>query len=167
MKLYEIENMITDLVDQEVDPETGAINEEVYTKLEALQMERDTKVENIACWIKDLTAEAAAIKAEKNALAKRQAQAERKAEGLKNYLAYALHGEKFKTARVAISYRRSEAVEITDEGTAVNILTGMPGWIDYVKMEAHIKKDAVKDLIKKSGPIEGLELVERVSVILK
>ena len=167
MKLYEIDSQITDLIDQAIDPETGEINEEVYTELEKLQMERDRKIENIVLWIKDLNAEALAIKTEKNALAQRQAQAEKKAESLKKYLAYALKGEKFKTARCTVSYRKSEAVEIVDEEQAVTFLTGLPKWWNYVKTEAHVKKDAVKDLIKKIGPVDGLEIVERISVILK
>ena len=51
MKLYEIDNAIYECVNEDgevIDPE----------KLEELQMERDKKIEGIACWIKELAAEA-------------------------------------------------------------------------------------------------------------
>lgn len=52
MKLYEINEAILGCIDQEtgevIDPE----------KLDALTMERETKLENVALWIKDLKAEA-------------------------------------------------------------------------------------------------------------
>ena len=66
MKLYEIDQAIMDCIDME----TGEIvNEEL---LNDLQMERDAKIENVALWIKELKAEAEALKAEKLAFAERQ-----------------------------------------------------------------------------------------------
>ena len=88
MKLYEIDEAILNCI----DTETGEIID--ADQLDKLQMERDTKLENVACWIKDLKAEAEAIKTEKQILANRQKVAENKAESLKKYLAYALDGKK-------------------------------------------------------------------------
>lgn len=167
MKLYEIDSQITDLIEDAIDPETGEINEEAYTKLEQLQMERDKKVENIVLWIKDLNAEALAIKAEKNALAQRQAQAEKKAESLKKYLTYALNGQKFKTARCAVSYRKSEALEIRNEEQVLHYFGAFDDRDQFIKVEESVRKDAVKDYMKEHGPVAGAEIVERVSVILK
>ena len=110
MKLYEIDNAILDCIDME----TGEIID--IDKLNELELERETKIENVACWIKDLKVEAEAIKTEKQALAERQRVAENKAESLKKWLAYALQGEKFKTPKCAISFRKTESVEVTDEG---------------------------------------------------
>ena len=110
MKLYEIDNAILDCI----DTETGEVID--IDKLNELQLERDTKIENVACWIKDLKAEAEAIKAEKLALAERQKAAENKAESLKKWLAYALDGEKFSTARCSVSFRKTESVEVTEDG---------------------------------------------------
>ena len=72
------------------------------------------KVENIALWIKNLLSDAEAIKAEKNKLAERQKSCENKAKSLKEYLNTYLGGQKFKTPKVSISYRKSESVEVTD-----------------------------------------------------
>ena len=108
MNLYEIENEILNCVDME----TGEIVD--IEKLESLQMERDQKIENIGCWIKNLLADAKALKEEKDNLAARQKSAENKAASLKAYLYNYLNGEKFKTAKVAISYRKSDSVDITE-----------------------------------------------------
>ena len=108
MNLYEIENEILNCVDME----TGEIVD--IKKLESLQMERDQKIENIGCWIKNLLSDAEALKSEKENLARRQKVAESKATSLKEYLSRYLDGEKFKSTRVAISFRsgtRSQEME--------------------------------------------------------
>lgn len=86
MNLYEIDKAIETAFNLAIDPETGEVNEEQMMLLEMLEMDRDKKIENVACFIKNLRADAAAYKAEKDAFAKRQKQAENKAESLSNYL---------------------------------------------------------------------------------
>ena len=113
MKIYEIENAISDLLAQ-VDEETGEILFDP-AQLEALQMERDGKIENLALAWKNLTAEAKAIKAEEESLAKRRKVAENAAERAKSYLEFVLNGEQFKSPKVAVSYRKSKAVEVTPD----------------------------------------------------
>ena len=108
MNLYEIDSAIMDCVDME----TGEIID--MEALENLQMERDQKIENIGCWIKNLLADAKALKEEKDNLTARQKSAENKAASLKKYLSSYLNGEKFKTAKVAISYRKSDSVDIAE-----------------------------------------------------
>ena len=108
MNLYEIENEILNCVDME----TGEIVD--IKKLESLQMERDQKIENIGCWIKNLLADAKALKEEKDTLAARQKIAENKAVSLKKYLSRYLNGEKFKSAKLSISYRKSDSVDIAE-----------------------------------------------------
>ena len=73
------------------DEETGEVTdidvfEALKAEIDGLQMARDQKISNVACWIKNLNAEAAAIKEEKQKLAKRQAVVENKSENLKKYL---------------------------------------------------------------------------------
>ena len=103
MTIFEIDEAILECVDLE----TGEIID--AERLDALQMERDKKIENVALWQKECIAEADAIAAEIRKLQARKASAERKAESLKSYLQMALEGSKFKTSRVNISYRRSQA----------------------------------------------------------
>lgn len=109
MKLYEIDQAITNLI----DPETGELTD--YAAFESLQMEREKKIESLALWIKDLNAEAKAIKEERDTLYERQKAAEKKAASIKSFLEKVLNGEKFKTPRVAVSYRKTNRVQVDAE----------------------------------------------------
>ena len=153
MKLYEIDQAIMDCIDME----TGEIiNEEL---LNDLQMERDEKIENLVLWIKELKAEAEALKAEKMAFAERQKVAENKMESLKKWLAYALNGEKFKTVRVSVTFRTTDKVEIAD------IYKLDENYLRYKEPEAD--KDAIKKAIKAGQEVAGATLVPNTSVIIK
>ena len=153
MKLYEIDQAIMDCIDME----TGEIvNEEL---LNDLQMERDAKIENVVLWIKELKAEAEALKAEKLAFAERQKVTENNMESLKKWLAYALNGEKFKTVRASVTFRTSDKVEITD------IFKLDENYLRYKEPEAD--KDAIKKAIKDGQKVAGATLVKSTSVIIK
>ena len=159
MTIYEIDNEIMNCIDME----TGEVID--TEKLNDLQMERDEKIENVALWIKELKAETEAIKNEKQALAERQRVAENKAESLKNWLAYALNGEKFKTAKCSISYRNSESVEVTEEGLEA-LMREHEDLLTYKAPEPN--KKAIKDAIKNDGlTVEGIQLVQKTSTIIK
>ena len=159
MTIYEIDNEIMNCIDME----TGEVID--TEKLNELQMERDAKIENVALWIKELKAEAEAIKNEKQALAERQRVAENKAESLKNWLAYVLNGEKFKTAKCSISYRNSESVEVTEEGLEA-LMKDHEDLLTYKTPEPN--KKAIKDAIKNDGlTVAGVQLVQKTSTIIK
>lgn len=153
MKLYEIDQAIMDCIDME----TGEIvNEEL---LNDLQMERDAKIENVALWIKELKAEAEALKAEKLAFAERQRVEENKMESLKKWLAYTLNGEKFKTVRASVTFRTTDKVEVAD------IYKLDENYLRYKEPEAD--KDAIKKAIKAGQEVAGATLVSSTSVIIK
>lgn len=61
MKLYEIDEEILACVDSE----SGEILD--VERFAALQMERDTKIENVALWIKNLKSDLVALEAERKA----------------------------------------------------------------------------------------------------
>jgi outer membrane murein-binding lipoprotein Lpp len=153
MNLYEIDDAILECV----DVETGEIiNPEM---LDALTMERTKKIENIGCWIKNLTADAAAIKAEKDALAARQKAAESKAASLKRYLLNALQGEKFKSPRVAISYRKSDSVMIAKDAKIPE---------KYLKFaEPTPDKVGLKAALKSGQTFDGITLEETQNIQIK
>lgn len=159
MTIYEINEQILNCIDLE----TGEIID--IDKLNELELERDAKIENVACWIKELKAEAEAIKAEKLALAERQKVAENKAESLKKWLAYALDGQKFKTPKCAISFRKSEAVEVTEEGLENLMKCGKDELLTYKSPEPN--KKAIKDALKDGLSVEGVQLVQNTSTIIK
>lgn len=152
MKLYEINEAILNCI----DPETGEADPE---KLDELLMMREEKLEGLALWVKDLKAEADAIKAEEKALAERRQAKERRAESISRYLEMMLDGQKFETSRAVCSFRKSQKVEITD-------LDKIPD--DYLRYSAPTAdKTAIKAAIKDGLTIEGAELVDSVSMTIK
>ena len=155
MTIYDIEAEIMDCIDQE----TGEVID--LDRLNALEMERDKKISNVACWIKDLKAEAEAIKAEEQNLNHRRKVCENKMESLKTYLATFLNGEKFKDARCSISYRRSERVNFADN---FNFDT-LPDYMKKVTIEP--KKTEIKEFLKGGGEIEGVRIEENTSMTIK
>lgn len=158
MKLYEIDQAIEGLI----DPETGEVMD--FEAFSALQMERGEKVENMALWAKNLTAEADAIKAEKNALADREKVARNKADSLKNYLARILSGEKFATPRVAVTFRKSSAV-VVDDGFVEWAREHADQFLKY--SEPTVDKVAVRDAIKGGAVLEGARIVEGSNIQIK
>ncbi len=159
MNLYEINQELIDTWELCVDEETGEINDELFAQFEALKIERDEKIENIALWIKNLRAESAAIKEEAKNLTGRAKTAENKADRLEKYIGNALAGEKFNTSRVAISWRKSTSVECED-------MSVVP--FEYLRYkEPELDKVKVRDVLKTGGSVAGCYLQERQSMSIK
>ena len=159
--LYEINQAILDCIDFEtgeiIDPE----------KLNKLQMEREVKIENVALWYKNLLSDADAIKIEKNVLAEREAAARNKAESLKRWLTAALNGASMTTPKVAISFRKSEAIEITDEEEFIHWAQDCD-CTDLLTYKAPTpNKAAVKAAIKQGRTIYGAVLTEKNNIQIK
>ena len=157
MTLFDINKAILEF-DYEIDEETGEIlNAEA---LDALQLARDEKIEGVGLWIKNLQAEAEAVKKEKDAMADRQRRLEKKAESLKNYLAYALQGERFSTPRIAISWRKSESVLIPDEAL-------LDARFVNITMIKKPDKKLIKDTLKAGREVPGAELITKQNLQIK
>ena len=161
--LYEINQDILDCVDME----TGEILD--VEALNALQMEREAKLEGVALLVKDLKAEADAVKAEADKLTARKKALENKIDGLKNWLLFALGGEKLKTPRCNVYMMHNTKVNVIDEQSTVN-------WIQTHCKEPEaflrftlpeIRKDAVKAELKAGKEIPGVTLEETESVVIK
>ena len=141
-----------------VDMETGEIVD--IDKLNALEMERDQKIEGVILWRKDLLAEAEAVENEYKNLYKRVSALKNKAEQLKNWTNYALQGEKFKTARCSVSYRKTSSVVIDD-------ITKIPK--NYLKdiKEDWISKTMIKEALEHEIDVPGAHQEEKQSIIIK
>jgi len=161
MKLYEIDREIESCIDFD----TGEILDS--ERLDALQMERTAKLEGVACYIKNLTADARAIREEEKALAERRRQTERKAESYSKWLANALQGEKFSTAKVAVSFRKSEGLDVIDMDSFC--VWAMGNGHDDLLTYAYPKVNAtaVKDAIKAGVDIPYARIEERLNINIK
>jgi len=151
MNLYEIKQELLDLVDQE----TGEVAD--WEKFDALNLERDTKIENIALWIKNLNAEADAYEKEKKSFEQKEKQARNKANSLTNYLSLILASQKqFKTTKVNLTWRKSKSTVIENEDALIHWLTEEefrnPHIVSYP--DPVISKTAVKEYMDKLGITE-------------
>ena len=162
MTLYEIDQAIMQALEGATDPETGEIiDEALLEEYEQLQMDRETKIENIGCYIKDLEAQANAIRAEEWALADRRRVAENKAKHLRNYLQFCLDGQKFQSPRLAVSFRKTKKV-VFDEAHLYDIPD------EYLRYkEPELDKKLVGMALKEGKTIPGCELVDNLSMIIK
>lgn len=163
MKLFDIDERLAACVKLDesrvVDTESGEIID--LEAIAALEMERDKKIENLGCWYKNLLAEAEALKAQKNAFAEREKAAKAKAESLKGFLGRYLNGKKFESAKVAMSFRKSEAVEFD-----AKCIGDVPE--EFLKFkDPELDKVAVKKAIKAGESVPGCELVARQNLQIK
>ena len=154
MNLYEIDAAITACI----DPETGEVLDE--EALNALHMEREKKIENVACWVKNLNAEAEACKAEKKVFTERAQAAERKAEKLEKWLFDALAGKAFSSGKCAVRCSRRPAVTVFDEAA-------LPAEYVAEKITKSPDKTAIKAAIKAGIEVPGAALVDSLSVSVK
>lgn len=151
--LYDIDTRLYSLLDEE----TGEITD--VEAFEKIQLERDEKIENIALWVKNLKADAEALKAEKLAFAERQKTVEKKIDSLKRLLSDALSGQAFKTARVALSFRKSSEVQIDDIEEISD---------EYLRYKApEPDKAAIKAAISEGKEVAGARLVSKVNLQIK
>ena len=175
MNLFQIDERLINLIENAVDVETGELLEgvDLDKAIDECQMDLNTKISNIGCFIKNLRSDAEQLKVEKQNLEKRQKQAERKAEYLAKYLDGYLHSVinekdlpkyKFSDSRCQIGYRKSESVTIDDVNSIPN---------DYIKprviKETDIDKTAIKKFLKdnKDNQISGARLVTKENIQIK
>ena len=161
--LYEIDQAILDCVDME----TGEILDSA--KLDALQMERTAKLEGVALWVKDMRAEAEAVKAEADKLNARRKALDNRIESVKAWLLEALGGDKIKTARCNVYQMRTQKAVIDDEQALVDMfLTSDALKEKYLRIrEPEIDKNALKESLKKGIQFEFAHLEETESVVIR
>lgn len=144
--LYEIQEDILSCIDLK----TGEIID--VERLHGLQMERRQKIRNIACWIKDLLADARAYEEEEKTFASRKIAAKNKADRLKQYLSDCLHGEKIQDKEFSIGWRKSQKIHI-DEGAAIP-----PAYL--IPVPDKVDKQGLKDALRQGVLLPGIALME-------
>ena len=152
MNLYEIHHEIMSCWDEE----TGEVLD--VQKFDAMQMALEDKLEGIGCYIKNLEAEAAALKLEEQAFAARRKRAENKAASLKNYLSGYLQGCPFETLRVKISFRKSESLELSESAVVPE---------EFLKYTVAVDKAELKKAVKSGLVLDGVQLIQKQNINIK
>ena len=160
MTIYEIDREIERIL-SEVD-ENGELPEGAFDELAELNADRETKIDNAACMVLDLIADAKKIKEQEAALAARRKTLENRAERIKKYLEYATDGNSFSSPRVAVKWGKSTVVEIDDDAFWKNPDAA------FVRMKApEPDKAAIKAALKDGAVIPGAALVEHRNMTIK
>lgn len=164
-KLYEIDSDIDALISNSIDAETGEvlIDDEALGKL---QMEREQKIESVVLYSKDIDAEIDAIEREMYVLKERLLRLKKTGKGLTDYIAKALNGQKFSTARCECSFRKSVSVEVDDlfcEWADMNDLS------EFINIEHTVtpNKTEIKKALKSGRELQHCQLVEKQNIHIK
>lgn len=196
MKLYELTETFANLFGQfedinDYEPDTNAdgqpidgngdIIEDVeaykgkmltawFDTLEGIEGEFDEKVESIAVYCKQLTAEAKMLKAEKVAITKRQSQKEREVKSLETYLfnsMKAIGRNKVDMPKAVVAIRNNApSLVVDDEIKFVN--WAQENNENLLKYEMpSIKKNDVKALCKKGEEIPFVHMESKQSLSIK
>ena len=168
MKLYEIaaeyENFMTAI-------ENGEIPEEaIGDTLEGITSLLDEKADNIACLIKNLTAEAEAIKAEEDRLKARRTAKLNRAARLTEYLSTTLQNAgytKIETARNNISFRQNPPSVVFDNETAFIEWANehCKSLLTYDKPT--VNKTAIKTAINEGLELAGVRIERKLNIQIK
>lgn len=168
MNLYELSSVYKNFL---IAVDNGEIPEEaIADTLEAIEGAIDEKIDNIACVLKVLEAEEAAIKAEEDRLAQRRKAKANAKERTKNYLSemlIALGKTEFETARNKITFRKTPGkVVFADEKAFIEwALVNDDSLLTYGKPT--VNKTAIKTAIEDGKELSGVEIVVSQSMQLK
>lgn len=157
MTLYEIDQAILECLDLE----TGEVVD--AEKLEALQISRDRKVENVAKWIKNTKADAAALKAEEDAFKRRRQAAEKRVADLTEFLAFALGGQPYEAADKSVSVKTvkngGKAPIVFNEDLEFLDPNGLPEQFRKVSVEVDVA--AVREALEAGEVLEFAHIGDR------
>ena len=165
MNLYQIDKEIEAIleayeqgVEEIVDSATGEIKT-LAEYLDELNATKETKINNLGCYCKNMQYLIDSLKAEKKNLDERVKVTQKKLDGAMEYLKTVTDGKKFETPQFAISYRKSKSVEIA-EGAVIPK--------EYlVPQEPKPDKKGLKKAIESGAVIKGVQVVEKLNMSLK
>lgn len=160
MKLYEIAPALRFALDDiVVDEETGEILSS--DALHAVEAQAAEKIEATALYLRELDAEAKAAKDEADRMLARVKSMQKRSDYLKAMLLEALHSTgKVKTARVTVSIRTTQAVEVSE-------VANLPEAYTTVKTTVTPNKVAIKQALSDGIEVPGCHLEARESVSIR
>ena len=161
MKLYEIEQMLTEAIDQahrQAEENHGEISELTSYYIDHWVAEKEQKISNTCKLIKNLLAESSAVAEEAKKLNDRARVTKNKAESVKAWLAGFMDGEKWSDANSKISWRKSESVEISD----IDLVPDQ-----FIDMIPKANKLEIKKILLSGGEIDGCKLEKKQNIQIK
>lgn len=142
-----------------------------FDTLDGIEEEFEIKAVNIAVIVKSIKAEAEQLKAEKLRLAKRQAQKERAAERLEQYLLNSMQAigrEKIDKPQAVIRVKKNPESTVIDNEKSFIEWAETNGYTDLLKYkDPEVKKKEVKDLLKRNVELPFVHLERKTKIDIK
>lgn len=160
MNLYEIQGQWLAALAAYDSAETQEQLDAAAAALQALDGQRDEKIEACCCYVKNLDSEAEALRAESKRLADRARQIEARSESVARYIGRTLAGEKWKRGVHSISWRKSTGVKILDE-------TEIPTAYMREKLSYEPDKKLILEVLKEGGTVPGAAIEEKENIQIK
>lgn len=137
--------------------------------LDGIGGELEDKAADIAVLIKEMNAEAAALREEELNLAERRKAKENRVKWLTQYLADNMQAAglaKVDRPRATLSFRKSKAVRIDDEEGFI-LWAEKSGQYGFLNLKTTVNKTAVRDALKAGNELPGAVIEERQSLQIK
>lgn len=176
MKLYELTAQFKDLFEvfddicNETDNDENA-QQAWFDTLDGIEGEFEEKAENLAVYIKSLTADVTELKSEEASLTARCKAKENQIQRLKKYLLDSMVSVGRKTidrpmARISVR-NNAESVKVEDEYSLTQRLIS-DGAVDFLRFpEPSLNKTAIKQALQSGITIDGASLERKQSVTIK
>lgn len=163
MKLYEIPMAIEEVIERgfSIDEETGEVFDE--SDLDSLDAAFDEKMEATACYVKNIVAEAAAMKEEAASLNARAKSRLSRADALKDYMSKCMEsaGKKsVETVRCKLTSRAVSRVDVFDEEE-------LPAVFKRSKLSWSPDKKAIAEQLRDGIDVPGARLLQSRSLTIK
>lgn len=130
-------------------------------ELIALQDVKDAKLSNCCKWDRELQARYESVRAERQRLQEMEKEAQKACEDWRAYMAMCLPaGEKWSDGTFKLSYRASEAIEISET-------VKVPQQYMSVTITEVPNKALIREVIKMGGEVPGAALVKRYNLQVK
>lgn len=165
--LFDIDSRIQAILsipeDEVVDLETGEIKRDIWSELEALDIERKEKIINIALFIKETKKEAEALREYARQISERARAKENRIERLTAYAAANMmqNGDKpIEDKRVRVTATTSKSIEVPDAQV-------LPDEYKRVKTTVEADKSKLAKAIKAGETFDGVFVVEKPTLRIK
>lgn len=163
MKLYEIADVYQIALQRSIDPETGEISEQALARLDAIGTDLQEKAKNVAAYIGNLEAEAAAIREAEKRMAERRKSLERQAERMREYLRTNM--ERTGISEITCPYF---AIKLKKCPPSVEVLNASELPVQYFRQVVEVDKIAIAKALKEDRDVPGARLVtDRLRVEIK
>lgn len=176
MKFYELAeqyNEVRAMLDSGVafteDAQDYDYEQALRDTLDGIGGELEDKAADIAVLIKEMNAEAAALKEEEYNLAERRRAKEGRVKWLTQYLADNMQAAglaKVDKPRATLSFRKSKGVKIDDEEGFI-LWAEKAGQSRFLNVKTTVNKTAIRDALKAGDELPGAVIEERQSLQIK